>query len=323
MKTSYKSNSSKVDPNAVTAYRRRLTPSTLRGTPLSSALRQRGWRSFFCLENEKSKSPLSFYLLSIFVSFAFASCQWGVPSKNKDTTSNDTLSYTYKNIHERAADCGSKPDSACTVVQVKYPVFVGQKKLNDSVTRKLTSLFATDGKPDSSIELMSKNFLKAYADFKKTDPRTEMFYELNSYAKVLLQDSSFAALELGGYTYQGGAHGGSATFFINWDTKANKDLVLDDIFNTGYQDKLKKIGESIFRKDEKLSDTASLANDYFFKDDKFALNDNFLITPLGLKFFYNQYEIKPYAAGTTTLVIPYSQIKSLLRPNTVVTKYIK
>ena len=265
----------------------------------------------------------SYLLCFITLSFAFASCQWGVPSKNKDTTSTDTLAYTYKTIHERAADCGSKPDSACTVVRVKYPVFVGQKRLNDSVTRKLTSLFATDGKPDSSIELMSKNFLKAYADFKKTDPRTEMFYELNSYAKVLLQDSSFATLELGGYTYQGGAHGGSATFFINWDTKANKDLVLDDIFNIGYQDKLKKIGETIFRKDEKLSDTASLANDYFFKDDKFALNDNFLITPLGLKFFYNQYEIKPYAAGTTTLLIPYSQIKSLLRPGSVVTKYIK
>ncbi|MEZ2334817.1 DUF3298 domain-containing protein [Mucilaginibacter sp. RCC_168] len=322
MKTSYKSDSSKVDPVAVTAYRRRLTPSTLRGATFSSALRQSGWKSFFCLENKKSKSPLSFYLLFIFISFAFASCQWGVPSKQKDT-SVDTLSYTYKNIHERAADCGAKPDSACTVVKVKYPVFAGQKKLNDSVIRKLTSLFAMDGKPDSSITLMTKNFLKAYADFKKTDPRTEMFFELNSYAKVLLQDSSFTAIEVGGYTYQGGAHGGSATFFINWDTKANKNLVRDDIFNAGYQDKLKKIGEAIFRKDEKLSDTASLANNYFFKDDKFALNDNFLITPFGLKFFYNQYEIKPYAAGTTTLVIPYSQIKSLLRPNTVVTKYIK
>ncbi|HMG09958.1 MAG TPA: RsiV family protein, partial [Mucilaginibacter sp.] len=108
-----------------------------------------------------------------------------------------------------------------------------------------------------------------------------------------------------------------------WDTKANKDIALNDLFETGYQDKLKGIAEAIFRKDEKLSDTASLANDYFFKDNKFALNDNFSITPTGFKFIYNQYEIKPYAAGITTLVIPYSQIKSLLRPNTVVTKYAK
>lgn len=264
-----------------------------------------------------------YLLCSVAIGFALASCQWGVPKQQKEAVVTDTLVYTYKTIHERAADCGDKPDSSCTVVQVKYPVFTGQKTLNDSVAGKLTSMFAMDGKPDSSVALMSKKFLQAYMDFKKGDPRSEMYFELNSYAKVLVQDSSLTTLEVGGYSYQGGAHGASATFFINWDTKANKDIALDDLFGTGYQDKLKSIAEAIFRKDEKLSDTASLANDYFFKDNKFALNDNFSITPTGLKFIYNQYEIKPYAAGITTLVIPYSQIKSLLRPNTVVTKYAK
>ncbi|WP_183560748.1 DUF3298 and DUF4163 domain-containing protein [Mucilaginibacter sp. SP1R1] len=265
-------------------------------------------------------------LCFIAISFAFASCQWGTPAKQKAAAvsgSNDTLAYTYKTIHERAADCGNKPDSACTVIRVKYPVFTGQKTLNDSVTRKLTSLFAMDGQPDSTVALMSKKFLQAYTDFKKQNPKLDMYYELNSYAKVIIQDSSLTTLEIGGYTYQGGAHGASATFFINWDTKANKSITLSDLFRDNYTEKLKSTAETIFRKNEKLSDTASLAKDYFFKDNRFALNDNFSVTPLGIKFFFNQYEIKPYAAGTTTLLIPYSQIRSLLRPNTVVAKYIK
>lgn len=255
---------------------------------------------------------------------AIASCQWGVPSKkNEEAPLKDTLTYTYKTIHERAADCGTKPDSACTVVKVKYPEFNGQKTLNDSVTRKLTSLFAMDGKPDSSIELMGKNFLKAYTDFRKTDPRSAMYFTLDSYAKIQMQDSSLVTLQVGGYSFQGGAHGASATFFINWDTKANKSITPKDLLTDGYHDKLKAIAESIFRKDEKLQDTSSLARDYFFKDNQFALNDNFVITPLGLKFVYNQYEIKPYAAGITELFIPYPQIKSLLRPGSVVAKYNK
>jgi hypothetical protein len=139
----------------------------------------------------------------------------------------------------------------------------------------------------------------------------------------LVQDSSLVTLEVGGYTYQGGAHGATAIVFINWDSKANKSISLNTIFNAGYQSKLTGIAETIFRKDEKLSNTSSFADDYFFKDDKFALNDNFTITPLGIRFLYNEYEIKPYAAGTTNLFIPYSQIKSLLRPNSVVTKFIK
>ena len=262
-------------------------------------------------------------LCFILAASAFASCQWGVKPKEDKQTVKDTLNYTYKTVHERAADCGTKPDSACTVVKVKYAVFNDQKKLNDSVMRKLTSLFAMDGKPDSSAEMMSKKFLKGYADFKKSDPRSAMYFTLNSHARVLMQDSSITTLEVGGYAYQGGAHGSSGTYFINWNTKANKSIALNDLFIDGYADKLKAIAEGIFRKEEKLSDTSSLARDYFFKDNKFALNDNFSVTPIGLKFVYNQYEIKPYAAGITELFIPYSQIKTLLRPNSVVSKFTK
>jgi hypothetical protein len=45
---------------------------------------------------------------------------------------------------------------------------------------------------------------------------------------------------------------------------------------------LTKIAEQIFRKNEKLTDTSSLARDYFFKDNKFALNENYSITPAGI-----------------------------------------
>ncbi|WP_184542220.1 DUF3298 and DUF4163 domain-containing protein [Mucilaginibacter sp. FT3.2] len=259
----------------------------------------------------------------ICVTSAFASCQWGVTPKQDKAVVKDTLNYSYKTVHERALDCGNKPVSACTVVNIKYPVFEGQKTLNDSVTRKLTSMFAVDGKPDSTVELMGKNFLKAYTDFRKTDPKSAMYFTLDSHAHVLMQDSGITTLDIGGYSFQGGAHGASATFFINWNTKANKSITLNDLFIDGYPGKLSAIAEGIFRKNEKLSDTASLARDYFFKDNKFALNDNFSVTPLGLKFVYNQYEIKPYAAGITELFIPYSQLKSLLLPNSVVGKFAK
>jgi hypothetical protein len=42
-----------------------------------------------------------------------------------------------------------------------------------------------------------------------------------------------------------------------------------------------------------------------------------------LRFLYNQYEIKPYPAAETNILIPYSQIAPLLRPNTVITQYSK
>jgi len=262
------------------------------------------------------------YFVVCLFAIAISSCMWGKPAKNNPDIVKDTLAYKYTLFKERAADCGNKTDSDCTVVKFKYPDFKGQKKLNDTVISKLLNMFQLGEKPDISLASLTKNFMAEYLGSKQSGV-SSMFYSLDTYAKVIRQDSSLTLLETGGYVFTGGAHPSSYTGFINWNTKANKSITLTELINPNNLEKLNGIGEDIFRKNEKLSDTASLATNYFFKDNKFALNDNFSITPVGLRFFYNQYEIKPYAAGTTELIIPYSKIKSLLRPNTVITQYIK
>jgi len=253
-----------------------------------------------------------------------SACEWGTPArKEHPDIFTDTVVYTVKTIHERAADCGNKPDSTCTVIKMKYPEFNGQPALNDTVKHKLLTVFMLSEKPDTSLTDLTKHFLTNYEAFKKTDPRTQMFYEWDTYVKPVQQDSALVALEYGGYSFLGGAHGASFTGFINWNPNTKKELTLADILTDGYQAPLSKIAEGIFRKSEKLIDTASLKPNYFFKNDTFALNDNYSITPLGIKFVYNQYEIKPYAAGQTELFIPYAQIRTLIQPKSVVAQYIK
>ncbi|AMR33021.1 hypothetical protein A0256_17145 [Mucilaginibacter sp. PAMC 26640] len=259
-----------------------------------------------------------------FLTFSLAACKFGnAPATQKGDVFKDTLAYSYQKITERGADCGDKADSLCSSVKLTFPVFKGQRALNDSIARKLTGMFVMQGKPDSSIQEMTRNFLKSYTSFKKSNPKSQMFYTLNSYAKIIDQDSALVALEYGGYTFQGGAHGSSFTGFLNWNPKANKQITIDEILIDGYKAQLNKAAERIFRKDEKLKDTSSLARDYFFKDNKFALNENYLLTPIGIRFVYNQYEIKPYAAGQTEIIIPYADIKTLIRPNAVIAQYVK
>lgn len=255
----------------------------------------------------------------------FTSCQYGGTTQKPDKADifDDTIAYTTEKFHQRAPDCGDKADSACTVVSVSYPLFKGQDALNDTITSKLTAMFVMEGKPDTSISQMAKNFLKSYADFKKSTPSSVMYYTMDTYAKVISQDSALIAVEYGGYAFQGGAHGASFTGFINWDPDTKKPVYLDDIMVDGYQTKLTTIAEGIFRKDEKLKDTSTLARDYFFNDNKFALNKNYLITPIGIRYIYNQYEIKPYAAGQTELILPWDEIKLLVKPNSIVAPYVK
>jgi len=257
------------------------------------------------------------------IAIAISSCMWGKPTKQNPNVVKDTLTYKYTVFKERAADCGNKADSDCAVVvKFKYPEFKNQKTLNDTISNLLTTMFQVTDKQPKNMQELSKNLMADYDTLKK-ETHSGMFYSIDGSAKIVRQDSSLTTLEIAGYSFTGGAHPSSYTGFVNWNTKANKELELKDLVNQADMPKVVAIAEAIFRKNEKLSDTSSLAVNYFFKDDKFALNDNFLVTPVGLRFFYNQYEIKPYAAGTTELIIPYAKIKSLLRPNTVITQYTK
>ncbi|MFB9841683.1 DUF3298 and DUF4163 domain-containing protein [Mucilaginibacter ginsenosidivorans] len=231
--------------------------------------------------------------------------------------------YTYKVVKQRASDCGDKPDTSCTVAKVTYPFFPDQKVLNDTVVKRLLIAYYTGDKPDSSLQQQTQKFIQFYNyDTTRNADHPNVFYTLESSATVVRQDSSLITLQIDRYTYDGGAHGSDYTGFINWDTGANKKIELGDILSPGNEENLRAIAEKNFRKQEKLSDTGSFTN-YSFKGRKFALNNNFLVTPIGISFLYNEYEIKPYSEGQTTLLIPYMQIKSLLRTNTVISQYIR
>jgi hypothetical protein len=262
-------------------------------------------------------------LLALFAVLLFAACMHNAAPLIPPDITSDTLHYTYQEVKQKANDCGNKPDTGCTVAKITYPVFASQSKLNDTVVAKLLNLFSPNNHPDKDLETQAKNFIAGYEQFKTQEKGRNIVFTLNSNAKILRQDSSFITIEISGYNFAGGAHGSSLTFFINWNTKAKKSITLDDLFNANYKQPLTAIAEKIFRKDENLKDSSSLARDYFFKGNQFALNNNFVITPIGIRFLYNQYEIKPYAAGITDLFIPYSQIKKLLKPNTVIAQYIK
>lgn len=264
---------------------------------------------------------IKWVLLILLFAITLSSCLHPNPLKVSPAITRDTLKYTYQLVRERAEDCGNKPDSGCSVAKIKYPIFTAQDVLNDTVSKKILSLF--DAHPDKDVQTRAKHFIAEYESFKKAKKHTLIPFALNLHVNVIRQDSSLLTFDAGGSSFSGNAHPIELTLFTNWNTATQTQIALSDIFVDGYQPKLNKIAEVIFRKNENLKDTSSLARDYFFKNNTFSLNTNFLITPIGIRFLYNEYEIKPYAAGMTDLLVPYSQIKPLLKPNTVVQQYIK
>src|SRR3954466_11340467 len=104
----------------------------------------------------------AFFLL---MSLALCGCTWDRPNKQKPDITTDTLAYTYRSIKERAADCGNKPDSGCTVVKIKYPVFAGDPVLNDTVAKRIIMLYSggnPDAKPAQTTQQLARDFITGY-----------------------------------------------------------------------------------------------------------------------------------------------------------------
>jgi hypothetical protein len=114
-------------------------------------------------------------------------------------------------------------------------------------------------------------------------------------------------------SYEGGTHGSDEMIYENFLRSNATPLTIDRLFKPNSDKKLLTIAEHYYRLTYNIPDHKNMQYDGWF-NPSFVLADNFAITPNGLLFLYNPYEIKPYADGMTSFMLPYSAIKSLIDP---------
>lgn len=257
-----------------------------------------------------SKMMKSLVYLVLF-SLIFYGC-----SKTTEKTKS-TVRYELKNFRIESASGCTSDTMQCAYYEVNYPEFTG---LDTAVTQSLIKRMdaaVSMGNPEAEGETkkeIGEGFLQDYQDFKNevTDATGGWYYHADITTETLTD--TLLSLSVVEEYFTGGAHGGYGTFFINIDPRTGADFKLSNLLKPGYEEPLTKLGDKSFRKVRELPDTASFMDNYFeFPDDKFALNQNYGFTKEGIVFYYNSYEIAPYAAGPTEVLIPYEQIKDWLK----------
>ncbi|MBC8986774.1 DUF3298 domain-containing protein [Pedobacter sp. N36a] len=260
----------------------------------------------------------------LLVALSFAACQSEKKASDQEDSTlvemsaNDGMSFKYDSLK-----VFSKPNPAAktkstdtTYVRMVYPVF-SNPKLNKLLEQKtVEAMINPDEKKDQTYQQVADAFLKNYENLRDTEGTVAAWF-IDAETKVLTDQPDYLGFEHSLVNYAGGAHPNSVMVYWNIHPKTLQEITLESLINEGSMPQLVAIAEKIFRKNEKLSPTASLKDNYFFENDKFDLNRNFTITKEGLKFLYNPYEIKAYAYGSTELIIPFSDLKTIARPNTL------
>lgn len=123
--------------------------------------------------------------------------------------------------------------------------------------------------------------------------------------------------DVGSY-YQGAAHPNSYTETLNYDLKNGKQLKLADIFKPGskYLQTLSTLCVADLKKQWKEKNAEVI--DDMLKDGSAPTAKNYeswTITKRGIGINFDPYQVAPYAAGPQFVMVPYSALKDLIKPD--------
>ncbi|HEX8719118.1 MAG TPA: RsiV family protein [Pyrinomonadaceae bacterium] len=136
------------------------------------------------------------------------------------------------------------------------------------------------------------------------------------------------------YYPHGAAHPSHAFRVINYDQKAGRELSLADLFRPG-SDYLKKISEvavaQLRRWNKDSADYSGSGGESYLGDGgitegaapKAENYQNWTLTPRGLVVTFDYYQLGSYAAGAQTVVLPYADLKDVLRADGPAAPFVK
>ncbi|CAA6809007.1 MAG: Unknown protein [uncultured Sulfurovum sp.] len=212
------------------------------------------------------------------------------------------------------SDDSQKEVDFCMETKTEYPkVSSTNKTLEKHLRQAIEKELKTQNSPKSHV-------LK---EIKEGNVASAMGHESSLNIKVLSATDKTFTLEGAFYAYLGGAHGMGNTIFINYDSKTGKEIGLKDVFVPNYQKKLKEIVEQEYRIQNHITQSDSLKEKLDWFDNKFLLAKAIGFGEDGLHLAYNAYEIKAYAYGTTNIIVPYTVLKSLIKPNGYLSPLLK
>ena len=139
------------------------------------------------------------------------------------------------------------------------------------------------------------------------------------YSISLANDSLISTQFNIGTYFQGAAHPNSHTRVLNYDLKAGRPIKLADLFNSGSK-YLQTISSYSIKELKKQSSKGgeSMFDDEWVQKGAGPSADNYtswVITKKGLGINFDAYQVAPYAAGPQHVLIPYSVLKDIIKPD--------
>ena len=206
----------------------------------------------------------------------------------------------------------------CTYVRLDFPMItdapngVAVDAITEAVHAFITEPLQPDGAGDTAKEVIEE-FFTSYGDLRRRLASYKLPWFLERKAFVVNNAPDILCLSFSSRSFMGGAHGDATVTIANFHPPTGEHIELADLFVNGYEAKLLTLAEARFREVRAIEEGMSLvdAGFSFSESGAFTLPDNFAVEKDGLTFYYNAYDVAPYALGATELTLSYEELDGL------------
>ena len=222
-------------------------------------------------------------------------------------------------------------------IRFEIPVCYHNSKTLDSIrNRIITELFGA-----SYIALHNDSVAAKFAVDMKTEyirenkPMLQLLDKDNQYSIInehliegfsLLSDEKIYSYGINRFVFMGGAHGLNTYSYFIFDLKSGGRLKESDLFVKGFETKMTellkaKLLEQIINDKAITPNTGDLVVELIDTDfwvDSIKPNNNFYITEESVNYVFNAYEIGPYYLGMSEIIIPFADLKALIKPESII-----
>ena len=269
-----------------------------------------------------------------------------ITSCNHKNNSSDNITFDSIKVNKTVYLLGDTALPSCNIdINYTYPI-AKDSTLQDSIDYYLIlNCFGSDyikkgGINLSAAELVDK-YVQNYTHIYIKDVQPLYVEEIKehpedkpesfgwfSYFKEIKSDVAYQNAHLLVYRcyineFTGGAHGVYFTNFFNIDLNTNRRLLLSDIFTGDYQEAVSNLIWEALMKKENVKSRDALEDMGYGALGPIMPIDNFYLSPQGITFYYNIYDIAPFAMGPTEVMVPYSQLKPWLSTIKVIEQLAK
>ncbi|UTW64042.1 DUF3298 and DUF4163 domain-containing protein [bacterium SCSIO 12741] len=209
-----------------------------------------------------------------------------------DSTAGLCLQVDFKGVEIKAP----KEDTVAQIIQ-------------DSIQSQfLRSPFG--GERLASLDVLNQEMEKANLQFEEDFPEIQQEWYVNRDVEVSHENGEYISFRFDESSFLGGAHPNTFRIYTTYSKEDGSRMVLTELLSDEELSKIKVAAEAELRKQTKIAADSSFAEaGFWFPDDQFVLNDNFVLKEDGILFHFNAYEIAPYVYGEFELWIPNEKFR--------------